>query len=62
MPPSHGGLLAHYHMVAISSPRFLPGNRRPGLELDNQKQLIGTVFMSRALNLGVEQFFEVNKK
>jgi hypothetical protein len=46
MPLSHGGLLAHYHVVAISSCRFLPGNWRPGSELDNQKQSIGTVFMS----------------
>ena len=58
MPPSRGGSLAHYHVVAISSCRFLPGNQRLRSELDNQKQSIGTVFMSRALNLGVEWFFE----
>ena len=58
MPPSCGGSLAHYHMVAISSPRFFPGNRRPGLEPDNQKELIGTIFKPQALNLRVEQFFK----
>jgi len=54
MPPSRGGSLAHYHVVAISSPRFLLGNWRPGLELDDQKKLIGSIFKPQALNLRVE--------
>jgi hypothetical protein len=45
-------------MVAISFPRFLLGNQRLGLEPDNQKELIGGVFKSWVLNLGVERFFE----
>ena len=60
MPPSRGGSLAHYHVAAISSPRFLPGNRRPGSEPDSQKESIGGIFESRALNLNFQRFFEVD--
>ena len=60
MPPSHGGSLAHYHMAAISSPRFLLGNWRPGSEPDSQKESIGGIFESLALNLSFERFFEVD--
>ena len=58
MPPSRGGSLAHYHVVAISLLRFLLDNRRLGLEPANQKELISSVFEPRVLNLRVEQFFE----
>ncbi len=60
MPPSCGGLLAHYHVAAISSPRFLLGNQRPGLEPDSQKESIGGIFKSQVLNLSFEQFFKVD--
>ena len=56
MPPSRGGSLAHYHVVAISSPRFLLGNRRPGSEPDEQKKSICSIFKPQALNLRVERF------
>ncbi len=56
MSPSHGGLLAYYHMVAIFLSRFLPGNRRLGSELDNQKESIGSIFKSQALNLSLNDF------
>jgi hypothetical protein len=49
-----------HHMVAISSPRFLLSNQRLGSEPDSQKESIGTIFKSLALNLRVEQFFEVD--
>ena len=54
MPPSCGGSLAHYHVVAISLPRFLLGNWRLGLEPDSQKELIGGTFESQVLNLSFE--------
>ena len=54
MPPLRGGSLAHYHVAAISSPRFLLGNQRPGSEPDSQKELIDGIFESRALNLSFE--------
>ncbi len=54
MPPSYGGSLAHYHVVAISLPRFLLGNWRLGLEPDSQKELIGGTFESQVLNLSFE--------
>jgi hypothetical protein len=60
MPPSCGGSLAYYHVAAISSPRFLLGNQRPGLELDSQKESIGGIFESWALNLNFKQFFKVD--
>jgi hypothetical protein len=60
MPPSCGGSLAYYHVAAISSPRFLLGNRRLGLEPDSQKESIGGIFESQALNLSFERFFKVD--
>ena len=60
MPPSCGGSLAHYHVAAISLPRFFLGNQRPGSEPDSQKESIGGIFKSWALNLSFEQLFEVD--
>ncbi len=42
-----------YHMVSISSPQFFPHNWRPGSDTEHQNKLIGGIFESRALNLGV---------
>jgi hypothetical protein len=46
------------HVVAISPHRFLPGNQKLGLESAHQKELIGTIFMSRALNLSWNDIFQ----
>src|SRR6266853_2815124 len=55
-----------YHVVAprlsimwlLSHLRFLPENWKPGSESEHQKELIGTVFMSHASNLRLEQYFD----
>jgi len=59
-PSSHGGSPAHHHVVAISPHGFLPDNRKPGSESDRQKESIGTIFMSRALNLSWNDLFRVH--
>jgi hypothetical protein len=43
-------------VVAISTHRFFPDNRKPGSESGHQKESIGTIFMSRALNLSWNDF------
>jgi hypothetical protein len=45
-------------MVAISSHRFLLNNQKLGLESDHQKELIGTIFISCALNLSWNDLFQ----
>jgi len=55
-PPSRGGLLACYHMVIISFPRFFPGNWRLGSEPADQKESIGTILKSQASNMGLNDF------
>ena len=55
-PPSHGGSLAHYHVVIISFPRFFPGNRRLGSEPADQKESIGTILKSQVPNMGLNDF------
>ena len=51
-----GGLLAHYHVVIISFPRFFPGNWRLGSEPADQKELIGTILKSWVPNMGLNDF------
>ncbi len=45
-------------MWLLSHLRFLPENWKPGSESEHQKELIGTVFMSHASNLRLEQYFD----
>jgi hypothetical protein len=49
---------AAHHMVFISPHRFLPGNWKLGSELAHQKESIGTIFMSHALNLSWNDLFQ----
>ena len=53
---SHGGLQDLYYMITISIHRFLLDNQKLGSELGHQKELIGTIFMSCALNLSWNDF------
>jgi hypothetical protein len=45
-------------MVFISPHRFLPRNQKLGSESAHQKELIGTIFMSCALNLSWNNLFQ----
>jgi hypothetical protein len=45
-------------MVFISPHRLLLGNRKLGSESAHQKESIGTIFMSRALNLSWNDLFQ----
>ena len=55
---SCGGLWAAYHVVSISPHRFFLGNWKLGLESAHQKESIGTIFMSCALNLSWNNIFQ----
>jgi hypothetical protein len=57
LPLSRGDLAALCHIVSVCSHRFFQPNQSPELKTGYQKQLIGTVSGSPALNLSLDNLF-----